>query len=82
MRRVPTNNPLIGRTLKRIRKERELTIKQLAVATAFSNKELREIEGRGRSPSWMVVCVIANALKMSVVELAEQVQEDATDYPS
>jgi transcriptional regulator with XRE-family HTH domain len=71
--------PAIVVVLKRLRKEANMTVKQLAEATCFQKSQIRDIESRWHYPGWLVVSVIARALNKSLVEIAEQVEEEERD---
>jgi transcriptional regulator with XRE-family HTH domain len=75
-RPVPTNADL-GRAVRRLRRERRLTIEALAFASEMHPTYLSEIERGVRNPSWEKVASLARALGVPVSTLAVAAEREA-----
>jgi transcriptional regulator with XRE-family HTH domain len=65
----------LGRLIRRLRKQRNLTIEELAGEAGIHTTYLSAIERGLRNPSWNVVGAIAEALEMDISELARLTEE-------
>jgi transcriptional regulator with XRE-family HTH domain len=64
----------LGRAIRKVRHERELTIEGLAFAAGVHPTYVSSIERGLRNPSWMVLCALAGALQIPVVDLVRRVE--------
>jgi transcriptional regulator with XRE-family HTH domain len=64
----------LGRAIRELRREHELTIEALAFAAGIHPTYVSSIERGLRNPSWMVLCALAGALEIPVVDLARRVE--------
>jgi transcriptional regulator with XRE-family HTH domain len=64
----------LGRAIRKLRRERELTIEGLAFAAGIHPTYVSSIERGLRNPSWMVLCSLAGALEITVVDLVRRVE--------
>lgn len=77
----PPNRDL-GRAIRGLRRERRLTIEELAFAGNVHPTYLSGIERGVRNPTWEKLCALADALEIPVVDMARyaesaaRVQED------
>lgn len=77
---MPTNADL-GRAVRRLRRERHLTIEALALDAGLHPTYLSGIERGIRNPTWAKLCGLTLALDVSlsvIVQAAEQEAEVAT----
>lgn len=56
-------------TIKGIRKEKKLTLKQLSYKTGISTTHLNDIESNSKMPSLIFAIKIAKALKVNINDL-------------
>ena len=56
-------------TIKNIRKEQKLTLKQLSYKTGISTTHLNDIESNSKMPSLIFAIKIAKALKVNINDL-------------
>ncbi len=56
-------------TIKSIRKEQKLTLKQLSYKTGISTTHLNDIESNSKMPSLIFAIKIAKALKVNINDL-------------
>ena len=56
-------------TIKSIRKEQKLTLKQLSYKTGISTTHLNDIESNSKIPSLIFAIKIAKALKVNINDL-------------
>lgn len=71
MRRSNNPQPALGAAIRELRTEREMTQESVAQSAGVTVAHLSGIErGRG-NPSWGAVVAIAEALGVSVVEVAK-----------
>ncbi|HWG07966.1 MAG TPA: helix-turn-helix transcriptional regulator [Solirubrobacteraceae bacterium] len=68
-------DPFLATQLKRLREERELTQEQLAFHAGITSSALSRIERGLNSPGWTTVRRIADALEVSVADLAAEVED-------
>ncbi len=66
-------DPALAAALKRLREKRGITQEQLAHDAGITTGTLSKIELGQTNPSWTTVRLIARALDVSLVELAEAV---------
>jgi XRE family transcriptional regulator, fatty acid utilization regulator len=64
----------LGRAIRGLRGERRVSIEALALAADIHPTYLSSIERGLRNPSWWVLCSLAGALRISVVDLARRVE--------
>ncbi len=66
------SNPQLGAAIRRRRKERKVSIEDLAARAGISWRYLSAIEKGGRNPSWDVVTAIADNLDLGIIELSRR----------
>lgn len=64
----------LAETIRRLREERDIAQEELAYMAGISTGSLSRIERGQASPAWTTVGRIAEALDVSVAELAEAVE--------
>jgi transcriptional regulator with XRE-family HTH domain len=64
----------LGRAIRGLRGERKVSIEALALAADIHPTYLSSIERGLRNPSWWVLCSLARALRISIVDLARRVE--------
>jgi transcriptional regulator with XRE-family HTH domain len=67
----------LGRAIRRLRRERGLTIESLAFTSDIHPPYLSGIERGVRNPTWRVVCDLARALEAPVSALARDAEVEA-----
>lgn len=70
-------DPILAQVLKALREEREISQEELAFEAGITASALSRIERGLNSPGWTTVKRIAEALEVSLVQVAEDV-EDST----
>jgi transcriptional regulator with XRE-family HTH domain len=70
-------DPALAVLLKRLREERGLTQEQLAFDAGLTVSSLSRIERGLNTPNWRTVTRLADALGVSLVELATQAESQA-----
>lgn len=70
MRRSDQPQPALGKAIRQLRTEREMTQEALAHAAGITVGHLSTIERGHSNPTWATVKAIANALKISMATLA------------
>ena len=65
---------ILAAHLKRLREDREITQEQLAFDAGMTASALSRIERGLNSPGWMTVRRIADALEVSVADVAAEVE--------
>jgi transcriptional regulator with XRE-family HTH domain len=73
---VPTNKDL-GRALRRLRRSQRRTIEAVAFAADIHPTYLSGIERGRRNPTWDKITALAQALGVTVVVLAQTVEDEA-----
>ena len=73
--RTPTNAAL-GRAIRRLRKQRKLSIEALALEADMHPTYLSGIERGKRNPTWSKLCGLAEALGISVSAVAAESEHD------
>jgi transcriptional regulator with XRE-family HTH domain len=73
--------PRVGRTLRRLRQEKGLSLQELALAAGVSVGMLSQVERDRANPSLRLLTQIRVALGASVSELFEEAQPRAADPP-
>jgi transcriptional regulator with XRE-family HTH domain len=68
---------VLAALLRRLREERGMTQEQLAFDAGITSSALSRIERGLNSPGWMTVRRLANALNVSLVRLASDLEEAA-----
>ena len=68
---------MLAALLRRLREERGMTQEQLAFDAGITSSALSRIERGLNSPGWMTVRRLANALNVSLVRLASDLEEAA-----
>lgn len=64
----------LGRAIRELRRERRVSIEGLALAADIHPTYVSGIERGLRNPSWRVLCALAGALQIPVVDLARRVE--------
>lgn len=64
----------LGRAIRELRRERRVSIEGLALAADIHPTYVSGIERCLRNPSWRVLCALAGALQIPVVDLARRVE--------
>jgi transcriptional regulator with XRE-family HTH domain len=67
----------IGAALRRIRLDRQLTLREVALAARVSMPYLSEIERGRKEPSSEVLAGVAGALGLTLVDLLAEVRDEA-----
>jgi transcriptional regulator with XRE-family HTH domain len=73
---TPTNADL-GRTIRRLRQARRLTIEALAFMADMHPTYLSGIERGRRNPTWLKLCGVAKALEMSMSAMTSHAEREA-----
>jgi transcriptional regulator with XRE-family HTH domain len=73
---MPTNANL-GVALRRLRRDQELTIEDVAFAADVHPTYLSGIERGVRNPTWAKLCALATALNVSIAALARCAEAEA-----
>ncbi len=76
MPRAPVPDPQLAAAIRRLRLERGLTIESLAHDTGITTGSLSRIELAQSAPAWWTVRKIADALGVSIGELAAAVDSE------
>ncbi len=69
---------VLAELLKQLREEREITQEQLAFDAGLTASALSRIERGINSPGWMTVKRLAEALDVSLADIAAEVEEAGT----
>ncbi|HYM46640.1 MAG TPA: helix-turn-helix transcriptional regulator [Solirubrobacteraceae bacterium] len=72
---VPTNAAL-GRAIRRLRRQREVTIEALAFQADMHITYLSQIERGLRNPTWNKLCGLAVALDTPISTIASEAEHD------
>ncbi len=72
MRRSDQAQPALGKAIRQLRQEREMTQEALAHAAGVTVSHLSTIERGHSNPTWGTVTGIAKALKTSIGDLANR----------
>jgi transcriptional regulator with XRE-family HTH domain len=75
--RSPTAGDL-GRTIRRLRQERQLSQESLAHAAQIHPTYVSGIERGRRNPSWSVLASLARALGLRLSELVSEIEREAS----
>lgn len=67
-------NPALGRAIRALRKDRGLTIEDLAHDAGITFPSLSRIEKSEANPAWTTVERLAEALGVSLVELSAAIE--------
>lgn len=67
-------DPVLASLLKRLREDREVTQEELAYDAGLTASALSRIERGLNSPGWMTLRRITEALDVTLVELAEELE--------
>lgn len=76
MPRIPAPDPALAAALRKLRETRGLTQEQLAYDAGVTVGTLSKIETAAAAPAWATVRSIADALGVSLVELAKAVEAE------
>lgn len=76
MSRAPAPDPALAAVLRRLREDRDMTLEALAFKSGVSIGSLGRIELGRSSAAWSTVRQIADALDVSMVELAAAVEAE------
>jgi transcriptional regulator with XRE-family HTH domain len=71
MRRSDQPQPALGRAIRQLREERDMTQEALAQEAGVTVGHMSMIERGHSNPTWATVKAVANALDVSMVELAK-----------
>lgn len=71
----PIADQTLAAVLKRLRKERRITQEALAFNAGLTTRSYQKIEHGHTSPEWATVRRVAEALGVSLVELAQAVED-------
>lgn len=74
-RSAPEVDPALAAVLRRLRDQRGETQEDVAFESGLKPGTVSRIETGLMNPSWLVVRRVAEALEISLVELAEAVEE-------
>lgn len=66
---------VLAELLKQLREDREITQEQLAFEAGITASALSRIERGINNPGWLTVRRLAEALEVTLVELAEQIED-------
>lgn len=66
----------LGRAVRRLREERELTQEELASRAGTTFGTVSRMESAKSAPAWWTVCKIADALDVSLTELAAAIEAE------
>jgi transcriptional regulator with XRE-family HTH domain len=72
---APTNAAL-GRAIRRLRRERHLTIEALALSARMHPTYLSGIERGERNPTWVKLCALADTLSIPVSVIVGEAEHD------
>lgn len=75
MRRSDQPQPALGKAIRQLRQERDMTQEALAHAASITVGHLSTIERGHSNPTWATVKAVANALNASMVEVVELDQD-------
>jgi transcriptional regulator with XRE-family HTH domain len=70
-------DPALGPTIRRLREARRESQEALAYRAGLSSGSLASIELGRANPSWATVRAVCEALEVSLVDLATQVEREA-----
>lgn len=62
----------IGKRIKQVRTEKNLSMKYLAEKTGYTTASISRWENGKRQPTFEAVCLIAEALGMSIADLVKE----------
>ncbi|MGC2375369.1 MAG: helix-turn-helix transcriptional regulator [Solirubrobacteraceae bacterium] len=71
-----SRNPTLGATVRRLREERGFSREVLAVAAGVTTGTLARLELGQSDPAWSSVEAVADALGLSLAELAAAVESE------
>lgn len=71
----PPTSIQLGIVIRRLRKQRDLTIESLAAASGIHTTYLSGIELGRRNPTWEVISSLAEALGVEVSEIARLTED-------
>ncbi len=70
------SNAALGRAIRRLRRERRLSIEALALEAGLHPNYVSGIERGVRNPTWTKLCEVAGALGMPVSAVAGEAELD------
>jgi transcriptional regulator with XRE-family HTH domain len=73
--------PGLGKALRSLRKERQLSQEQLSLSTGIHRNYIGGVERGERSPTVEVVATLAFALEISLADLFRQAEDLGGDQP-
>lgn len=76
MRRSDQPQPALGKAIRQLRQERDMTQEALAHAAGVTVSHLSTIERGHSNPTWATLKALSTALDVSVVELAKREAQD------
>jgi transcriptional regulator with XRE-family HTH domain len=74
----PPTNAALGRAIRRLRQQRELSIEALALNADVHPTYLSEIERGVRNPTWSKLGALASTLGVAVSALAAEAEREIT----
>lgn len=72
-----SRNRTLGATVRQLREERGLSREVLAVAAGLTTGTLARLELGQSDPAWSTILAVADALKLTIAELAAAVEAQA-----
>lgn len=72
----PLPNAALGRAIRRLRRERRLSIEALALEAGLHPTYLSGIERGVRNPTWSKLCALAGALGVTVSVIAGEAERE------
>lgn len=82
MRRSDQPQPALGKAIRQLRQERDMTQEALAHAAGVTVSHLSTIERGHSNPTWATVRTIAASLDASLVKLAKRAEINERHDPS
>jgi transcriptional regulator with XRE-family HTH domain len=76
MRRSDQPQPALGKAIRQLRQERDMTQEALAHAAGVTVSHLSTIERGHSNPTWATLKALSTALDISMVELAKREAQD------
>jgi transcriptional regulator with XRE-family HTH domain len=71
MRQSRRSQPALGKAIRELRETREMTQEDLAAVAEITVRTLSQIETGNANPTWATVDDIADALNVSIADLAK-----------
>jgi len=74
---MPPSNANLGAAIRRLRRERRLSIEELAFGAGWHPTYVSQVERGLKSPTWAKLCALAAALDVPVSRLARDAEDEA-----